>query len=132
MGFFSDFFGKFTGRRSSGDADALPPAPPGDLLFSQLDSTESFDDHLRLEPDEWVKTFAINTTVSGGAGLPPVDAGDDEVYEAGERLSELRETIENPEDGVYCPVCHIANTQASRLRTPCPQCGRPLLKFGWD
>jgi hypothetical protein len=41
----------------------------------------------------------------------------------------LRELI--PSAGVYCPVCHIANVDLGRLRTPCPQCGRPLLKFGW-
>lgn len=132
MGLFSDLFGRFARRRSSDDENSQRVMPPGDLLFSQLDTTPTFDDHLRLGPDEWVETFALNTTVPGGAGLPPVDAGDDEIYEAGERLSELRETIGNPDDGVYCPVCHIANTQASRLRTPCPQCGRPLLKFGWD
>jgi hypothetical protein len=56
----------------------------------------------------------------------------DEIYRVASRLSALRESIPIPNDGVYCPVCHIANIDLGRLRTPCPQCGRALLKFGWD
>ena len=106
--------------------------PPGELSYSQLDITERFDDHLRLKPDDWIQTVAVNKSVPNGKGLPPVDASADEVYKAAERLSRLRETISIPNDGVYCPVCHIANTQRAKLRTPCPKCSRPLLKFGWD
>jgi hypothetical protein len=67
-----------------------------------------------------------------GLGMPAVDTSADEVYKAADRLSRHRESISIPNDGVYCPVCHIANTQLAKLRTPCPKCGRPLLKFGWD
>jgi hypothetical protein len=65
-------------------------------------------------------------------GLPPPGADADEVYRVADRLSALRESVPIPNDGVYCPVCHIANGDLQRLRMPCPQCGRPLLKFGWD
>jgi hypothetical protein len=65
-------------------------------------------------------------------GLPPAGAGADEVYRVASKLSELRESIPIPNDGVYCPVCHIANVDLGRLRKPCRKCGRALLKFGWD
>ena len=65
-------------------------------------------------------------------GLPPVGACDDAVYRVAERLSRIRESVPIPNDGVYCPICHIANVTPARLRTPCPKCGRELLKFGWD
>ena len=48
------------------------------------------------------------------------------------KLSQVRESIPIPNDGVYCPICHIANIELAKLRTPCPKCGRALLKFGWD
>jgi hypothetical protein len=120
-----------------GGCDKKPTAttqmmPPGELSYSQLDITERFDDHLRLKPDDWIQTVPLNKSVSGGKGLPPVGASADEVYKAAEKLSQLRETISIPNDGVYCPVCHTANTQLAKLRTPCPKCGRALLKFGWD
>ncbi len=106
---------------------------PGEIYYSQLDITERFDDYLRLKPDDWIQTFPLNKSVPNGKGLPPIDASADEVHKAAERLSNIRESIFSiPNDGVYCPVCHIANTQLSKLRTPCPKCGRPLLKFGWD
>jgi hypothetical protein len=106
--------------------------PPGEISFSQLDITERFDDHLHLKPEDWIQTVPLNKSVPNGKGLPPVDASDEEVYKVAARLSEFRESISIPSDGVYCPVCHIANTQLAKLRTPCPKCGRPLLKFGWD
>lgn len=65
-------------------------------------------------------------------GLPPVGADADEVYEVAAKLSALRESFPVRDDGVYCPVCHVANVDLGRLQTPCPRCGRPLLKFGWD
>jgi hypothetical protein len=107
---------------------------PFQVSFSQLDITERFDDHLRLQPDEWVETVPLNRSIPDGqaAELPPVDAGDDVTYRFAERLSEIRESIQVPTDGVYCPVCHRAGTDLSKLRTPCPNCGRPLLRFGWD
>ena len=63
-------------------------------------------------------------------GLPEIGAVDDEVYEVASRLSLVRESVAG-NDGVYCPICHIANTQTAKLRTPCPQCGRELLSFSW-
>ena len=106
--------------------------PPGEISYSQLDITESFGDNLRLKPEDWIGTIPLNKTTPNGRGLPPVDASDETVYEIASRLSTLRESIPIPNDGVYCPVCHIANIELSRLRTPCPKCARPLLKFGWD
>ena len=106
--------------------------PPGKISYSQLDITESFGDNLRLEPDDWIETIPLNKTTPNGRGLPPVDAIDETVYEFASRLSQLRESIPIPNDGVYCPICHIANIDLAKLRTPCPRCGRALLKFGWD
>ena len=66
-------------------------------------------------------------------GLPPVGASDDEVYRIAEQLSRIRESVPIPDDGVYCPICHIANVTLARLRAPCPKCERELLKApGWD
>ena len=106
--------------------------PPGEISYSQLDITERFDDNLHLKPEDWIPTVPLNKSVPTGKGLPAVDATADEVYKAAVRLSLLRESIPVPNDGVYCPVCHIANTQLAKLRTQCPKCGRALLKFGWD
>lgn len=106
--------------------------PPGEISYSQLDVTERFGDHLRLKPDDWIQTVALNQSIPDGKGLPPVGASADEVYKAADKLSRLRESISIPSDGVYCPVCHIANTRLAKLRTPCPRCSRPLMKFGWD
>lgn len=116
----------------------LPPptqlVPTDQISYSQLDITERFGDNERLAPDEWIATTPLNRNVPNGQamGLPAVDANDDEVYEQADKLSRLRESVPIPSDGVYCPICHIANTQLAQLRTPCPRCGRPLLKFGWD
>jgi len=108
--------------------------PPGAVSFSQLDITETFADNLRLTQDDWVETTALNERIPDPEtqGLPPRGASDEVVYAAADRLSKLRESIPIESDGVYCPTCHIANTSLPRLRTPCPKCGRPLLKFGWD
>ncbi len=105
---------------------------PDEIYYSQLDITERFDDNLHLKPEDWISTVPLNKSVPNGKGLPPVDASDEEVYEAAVRLSQFRESISIPSDGVYCPVCHIANTQLTKLHKPCPKCGRALLKFGWD
>lgn len=108
--------------------------PPGQISFSQLDITENFGDDQRLKPADWVSTTPLNKITQNvqNSGLPPVGADDVEVYAVASALSQMRESIPIPNDGVYCPICHIANTQLSKLRTPCPKCGRPLLKFGWD
>jgi hypothetical protein len=104
------------------------------ISFSQVDITDRFDDDQRLGPDEWIKTTPLNATTSNpeSMGLPSPGADADEVYLVASILSALRESIPVANDGVYCPVCHIANVDLVRLRTPCPQCGRALLKFGWD
>ena len=100
--------------------------------FFSSGHTERFDDHLHLKSEDWIATVPLNKSSPNAKELPPVDATADEIYQAGARLSQLRESIPVPNDGVYCPVCHIANTQLAKLRTPCPKCSRPLLKFGWD
>lgn len=107
---------------------------PEQLSFSQADITERFDDHLPLGVDDWITTVPLNAMNPNptAQGLPPVGASEEEVYRVADALSRLRESISIPSDGVYCPVCHIANVSLARLRTPCPKCGRELLKFGWD
>ncbi len=109
-------------------------APVPAMMYSQVDITEAFGDDQRLGPGEWIATVPLNATTADpeSMGLPPAGAGADEVYRVASKLSELRESVPVPNDGVYCPVCHIANVDLGRLRTPCPQCSRPLLKFGWD
>jgi hypothetical protein len=104
------------------------------MSFSQVDITERFDDDQRLRPDDWIPTSPLNATIDDpeAMGLPPKRAVDEEVYRIASHLSELRESIPIPNDGVYCPVCHIANVDLRKLRMPCPKCGRELLKFGWD
>ena len=106
---------------------------PKDLRYSQLDITERFDDHLTLDVDDWINTTPLNSRLPApeSSGLPSVEAGDDEVYRIAIGMSELRESIPLPDDGVYCPICHIANIDLEKLRTSCPKCGRELLKFGW-
>ena len=106
---------------------------PQELSFSQLDVTEGFDDDLRLTPEDWLTTIPLNIQVENpeSSSLPPVGATDEETYRIADGLSRIRESLDLPDDGVYCPICHVANTQISHLRTPCPKCGRALLKFGW-
>jgi hypothetical protein len=104
------------------------------ISFSQVDTTEQFGDNLRLTPNDWIDTVPLNTITNDpkSMGLPALGASDEEVFQIASKLSYLRESIPIPDDGVYCPVCHIANVDINKLRTPCPQCGRELLKFGWD
>jgi hypothetical protein len=103
------------------------------MSFSQVDSTEQFGDDLSLRPDEWISTTPLNSTIENpeSVGLPSPGADSEEVYRLASKLSEIRESIDIPNDGVYCPICHIANIDLGKLRTPCPECGRELLKFGW-
>src|SRR5205814_10073237 len=81
------------------------------MMYSQVDITEAFGDDQRLGPDEWIVTVPLNATTPDpeSMGLPPVGADADEVHRVASKLSELRESIPVPNDGVYCPVCHIAN-----------------------
>lgn len=104
------------------------------ISYSQVDITEAFGDNERLGPDEWISTVPLNATTKNpeSMGLPPSGASADEVYRVASKLSALRELVPIPNDGVYCPVCHIANVDLGRLHKPCPKCGRELLKFGWD
>ncbi len=106
---------------------------PQEISFSQVDITEAFDDNLSLKADDWVETILLNVSIPDptSQGLPPSEATDEETYEVADRLSSLRESIGIPGDGVYCPICHIANIDIDLLRTPCPKCERSLLKFGW-
>ena len=114
------------------------PRPSGPPSYSQVDITNGFDDNLRLGPEDWIETLPLNQRLEDSGknpqewGLSAVGVGEDEVYEVAARLSSLRERMPFPDEGVYCPICHIANTQIARLRTPCPRCGRPLLQFGWN
>jgi len=101
------------------------------ISFSQVDITDRFGDDQEVGP---VATTPLNATIDDpeSLGLPPQNADDEEVYRVAARLSALHESVPIPNDGVYCPVCHIANVDLQRLRMPCPQCRRPLLQFGWD
>ena len=107
---------------------------PTSISFTQLDVTESFGDNSRLTEQAWIQTVPLNEQSEDpqSMGLPAREASPDAVYAIAERLSQIRESVEIPNDGVYCPTCHMANISLSRLRTPCPKCKRPLLKFGWD
>lgn len=102
--------------------------------FSQVDMTERFGDDQTLMPSDWIETIPVNSRVKEpeSMGLPQLGANDDEIYRIASHLSTLRESIPIPNDGVYCPICHIANIDLAKLRTPCPKCQRDLLKFGWD
>lgn len=136
MGLFSFLFGcSKPPVPITADGDSTPKALSSEhIQYSQLDITEAFGDNERLKPDEWISTIPLNTMTPNVqvSGLPPTDASEDAVYSVAEEMSQLRESLSIPSDGVYCPICHIANTQLVKLRTPCPKCGRALLKFGWD
>jgi len=137
MGLLSFLFGgcsKQPASQSSMNKGTSQAMPPDQISFSQLDITERFGDNARLKPEDWISTVPLNKSTPKGKamGLPPVDASDKEVYEVASKLSRLRESISIPNDGVYCPICHIANIELAKLGTPCPKCGRALLKFGWD
>src|SRR4030095_5509728 len=109
-------------------------APAKAIGFSQVDTTERFGDDLSLDADDWIETVALNSVVSDAEsmGLPAIDASEEDVYAIAAQLSSMRESIEIPNDGVYCPTCHIANVNLSLLRTPCPKCGKEMLKFWCD
>lgn len=110
------------------------PTPPTATSFSQVDATEGFEDDSGLKPEDWVPTVPINALVPEPeeSGLPPLGASPDQVFGITSGLSKVRESLSLASDGVYCAVCHIANVDLAKLRTPCPRCGRELLQFGWD
>ena len=104
-----------------------------ELNFTQVDITERFGDNLSLSIEEWIETFPINKlgeNINPG-NLPRPNASDEEIYQIASKLSEITESFNRVKDGVYCPICHIANINRDNLRTPCPRCGRPLLSFDW-
>jgi|SRR5687767_9213816 len=104
------------------------------LLYSQLDLTDGFGDNLSMDINDWIKTQPLNLTTKDpeSMGLPSTSATSEEVYQIGIKMSAIRESVRIENDGVYCPICHIANPDLSKLHSPCPECGRKLLKFGWD
>ncbi len=132
MGLLTFLFGGCSKQPAAQSKATTQMVPPEEISYSQLDVTERFGDNLHLKSADWISTIPLNKSVPDGKGLPPVDASADEVYKAAEKLSHFRESFSIPSDGVYCPVCHIANTQLAKLHTPCPKCGRALLRFGWD
>lgn len=107
---------------------------PNELRYSQLDITEYFGDQSRFTKEEWIATVALNSKMRDpvARGLPPHSATSTEIYTAAAQLSVIRSRFAGLGDGVYCPVCHIANVDYEKLNTPCPKCGRKLLSFGWD
>ena len=113
---------------------ATQVAPIKQILYSQVDITENFGDNEKFKPDDWIQTIPLNISTKDGKsrGLPAINASMDEVYSIAVKMSEMRASISIPNDGVYCPICHIANIQLSKLHAPRPTCNRPLLKFGWD
>src|SRR5688500_17442643 len=109
MGLFSFLFGGCSKRADSEGKPLTQSMPPGQISYSQLDITESFGDNEKLKPEDWIATVPLNkmSTNAQSSGLPPVEASDEQVYQAADKLSRMRESISIPSDGVYCPVCHI-------------------------
>ena len=107
---------------------------PSTLSFSQVDFTEYFDQNQALAPGDWVPTIPINEMLGNDnkGNLPALGSSDHEIYRVALGLSEIREQFQVPDDGVYCPVCHIANVDIANLGKECPKCARPLLAFGWS
>lgn len=106
---------------------------PSELNYTQVDITERFADHQNLSKDEWIETIPMNEYIGhdNNGNLPALGASDHEIYRVALGLSELREQFQLSDDGVYCPVCHIANIDLEKLGKNCPKCERPLLAFGW-
>ncbi len=104
------------------------------LNFTQVDITENFDDNLSFTDDDWIKTMPLNDCLGhdNQGNLPALGASDHEIYRIALSLSKIREEFQVPGDGVYCPICHIANVEIIRLGKDCPKCGRALLAFGWS
>ncbi len=102
--------------------------------YAQLDITEEFGDNQGLSPEDWIQTVPLNITSLNpeASGLPSKDATDDKIHDIATTMSMARDNANSGGDGVYCPVCHIASVDFDKLHQPCPKCGRPLLRFGWD
>lgn len=106
---------------------------PMQISYTQVDITERFDDRERAGGSNWIETTPLSNNNEGGttSGLPSGDATDDKIYHIAQGMSAMRESFGGLDDGVYCPICHIANANYSQIGTPCPRCGRLLLAFGW-
>lgn len=104
--------------------------------FSQLDIVEPAVDPESLSLEEWITTTPltdlVDTTNPEDMGLAPANSTPDEAYAIASKISETRNLIQNPTDGVYCPICHKVNKDLSKLGLPCPTCNRNLLRFGWE
>lgn len=107
---------------------------PSTLNYTQVDITEYFGQNLSLSPEEWVPTIPMNERLGhdNNGNLPALGSSDHEIYRIASDLSEIREQFHVADDGVYCPVCHIANVDIAQLGKECPKCSRPLLAFGWS
>ena len=107
---------------------------PSTIAFTQVDTTARFDDNSTLAADDWIETVPLNRLVPDGEsmGLPAIDATAEQIYSIASKLSRIRESLDITNDGVYCPICHIANVNLTLLRTSCSKCGNELLQFGWD
>ena len=108
--------------------------PTEEFLFTVVDIVETVSEGSGFGKDDWVATTPIIKVlgVDHKKGLPSSDVPDGEIYAIAVGLSEIREEFQIATDGVYCPICHIANIDRQRLRTPCPKCGRELLLFDWN
>ena len=100
---------------------------PQKVNFTQVDITETFDDHLTLSHDDWIDTLPLNSFTSGPPGnLPPSDASDDEVYRIASELSQIRETFDLPD--VACTVRSVTSptlivmAYALRVRNATDRC----------
>ncbi|MEQ1643384.1 MAG: hypothetical protein ABL959_08095 [Pyrinomonadaceae bacterium] len=107
---------------------------PSTLSYTQVDITREFDQNLSLTNEDWVDTMPINEFLGNdnNGNIPALGAIDHEIYRVALSLSEIREEFHVPGDGVYCPICHLANTDITKLGEACPKCERPLLAFGWN
>jgi len=103
-------------------------------FYGQLDVIEPERD-VKMTSSDWVQTVPIivNDDYRETLGYAHKDDSPEEVYERAMMLSMVRnQHIKDDSDGVYCPLCHIANIELSKQGDPCPQCERPLLRFGWN
>jgi hypothetical protein len=103
------------------------------VSFTQVDFTESFGDNLKLKPEDWITTIPINSNCPNteSMGLPPLDANSDQVYVIAEYLSLLRGQITGLNDGVYCPICHMANNEIKKLHEFISNCFEVEVKAGY-
>jgi hypothetical protein len=77
------------------------PGPVQETMY-QVDVAEALGDEQRLGRDDWIAAVPLNAPTADpeSMGLPPVGADADDVYRIASRLSELRESVLIPNDGV--------------------------------